>query len=95
MVFAPEVVEELCSTHVLTTKWIDDGERLSLSNEEDVPRLCSVALNAYLAGYVIRYRDTPLCDPLIRGIYYYARLRENYVFWIGGMVIQVPTDLQN
>ena len=66
-------------------------KRLSVSNEEDVPRLCSVALNAYLVLLLVN--GTLHCDPLIRGIYY-ARLRENYVFWIGGMVIQVPTDLQ-
>lgn len=46
-VFAPEVIEELSSTHVLTTKWVD-GERLSDSDADDVPRLCGVALNAYL-----------------------------------------------
>jgi len=38
-VFAPEVVEELSSMHVLTTKWVD-GERLSDSDAGDVPRLC-------------------------------------------------------
>jgi len=46
-VFSPKVVEELSSIHVLTTKWVD-GERLSDSDAEDVPRLCGVALNAYL-----------------------------------------------
>ncbi|KAL7525902.1 hypothetical protein ACHAXR_001209, partial [Thalassiosira sp. AJA248-18] len=44
-VFAPDVVEELSSIHVLTTKWVD-GERLSDSDADDVPRLCGVALNA-------------------------------------------------
>ncbi|KAH8048235.1 hypothetical protein JL722_12639 [Aureococcus anophagefferens] len=35
-VFAPEVVEDLSSKHVLTTKWVD-GERLSTSDAADVP----------------------------------------------------------
>ena len=46
-VFATEVLESLSSVHVLTTKWVD-GERLASSAESDVPRLCGVALNAYL-----------------------------------------------
>jgi predicted unusual protein kinase regulating ubiquinone biosynthesis (AarF/ABC1/UbiB family) len=43
-VIAPEVVTELSSAHVLTTKWVD-GQRLADSDADDVPRLCGVALN--------------------------------------------------
>ena len=73
-VFAPEVVEELSSKHILTTKWVD-GERLATSDAADVPRLCGVALNAYLTmlldtgalhcdphpGNLLRTRDGRLC----------------------------------
>lgn len=46
-VCAPEVVEELSTNRVLTTKWVN-GVRLDRSGEDDVARLCGVALNAYL-----------------------------------------------
>jgi len=59
-VTAPEVLQELSSVRVLTTKWVD-GEKLAASTAEDVPRLCGVALNAYLTMLL----DTGLlhCDP--------------------------------
>ena len=46
-VCAPEIVEELSSDRVLTTQWVK-GVRLDRSSEDDVARLCGVALNAYL-----------------------------------------------
>jgi predicted unusual protein kinase regulating ubiquinone biosynthesis (AarF/ABC1/UbiB family) len=47
-VFAPPVVAECSTRRVLTTEWVD-GERLDRCSEpEDVPRLCSVAMNIYL-----------------------------------------------
>ena len=59
-VIAPEVLSELSSAHVLTTKWVD-GQRLADSSADDVPRLCGVALNAYLTMLL----DTGClhCDP--------------------------------
>jgi len=88
-VFAPEVVDELSSTHVLTTKWVE-GERLSDSDASDVPRLCGVALNAYLT--MLLDTGTLHSDPhpgnLIRT--YDGRLC--ILDW--GMVIDVPRDLQ-
>ena len=59
-VFAPEVVDELSSIHVLTTKWVD-GERLVDSDADDVHRLCGVALNAYLT--MMLDTGTLHCDP--------------------------------
>lgn len=44
---AAEPLLEYCTSSVLTTNWIN-GERLELSNEEDVAKLCGVALTAYL-----------------------------------------------
>ena len=89
-VFAPEVVPELSSIHVLTTKWVD-GERLIDSDSEDVPRLCGVALNAYLTMML----DTGKlhCDPHPGNL-----LRESstgrlcILDW--GMTLDVPSDLQ-
>jgi predicted unusual protein kinase regulating ubiquinone biosynthesis (AarF/ABC1/UbiB family) len=46
-VTAPIVVDELSTRRILTTEWVY-GTRLDQSTEEDVPRLCTVALNAYL-----------------------------------------------
>ena len=46
-VCAPTVVKELSTNRVLATEWVN-GIRLDKSGEEDVARLCGVALNAYL-----------------------------------------------
>lgn len=46
-VTAPRVVEELSSSTVLVTEWMD-GTRLDRDASPDVPRLCGVAINAYL-----------------------------------------------
>lgn len=46
--------------HVLTTKWVD-GERLVDSDADDVPRLCGIALNAYLT--MLLDTGTLHCDP--------------------------------
>jgi predicted unusual protein kinase regulating ubiquinone biosynthesis (AarF/ABC1/UbiB family) len=46
-VCAPTVITELSTDRVLTTEWVN-GIRLDRSEEEDVARLCGVALNAYL-----------------------------------------------
>ena len=60
-VFAPPVIESCSKRRVLTTEWIV-GERLDRSSvPEDVPRLCSVAMNIYLEMML----DTGIlhCDP--------------------------------
>ena len=46
-VIAPTVVEEFSTERILVTEWVQ-GVRLDQSLADDVPRLCSVALNAYL-----------------------------------------------
>ncbi len=46
-VCAPVVVEKLSTNKILTTEWVK-GQRLDKSDNEDVARLCGVALNAYL-----------------------------------------------
>eukprot|EP00614_Pseudopedinella_elastica_P005859 CAMPEP_0172590974 /NCGR_PEP_ID=MMETSP1068-20121228/9682_1 /TAXON_ID=35684 /ORGANISM="Pseudopedinella elastica, Strain CCMP716" /LENGTH=846 /DNA_ID=CAMNT_0013387185 /DNA_START=196 /DNA_END=2736 /DNA_ORIENTATION=+ len=88
-VFAPEVVEPLSSTHVLTTKWVD-GERLASSEAADVPRLCGVALNAYLT--MLLDTGTLHCDPHPGNLLRTPDGRLCILDW--GMVIEVPADLQ-
>lgn len=46
-VCAPTVVEQFSTNRILTTEWVN-GVRLDRSGEEDVARLCGIALNAYL-----------------------------------------------
>lgn len=46
-VTSPQVVDELSGSKVLVTEWIT-GTRLDRDSSEDVPRLCGLALNAYL-----------------------------------------------
>lgn len=41
------VVEELTRDKVLVTEWVE-GTRLDKDASPDVPRLCGVAINAYL-----------------------------------------------
>ena len=59
-VTAPAVVENLSGSRVIVTEWID-GTRLDRSSSPDIPRLCSVAINAYLTMLL----DTGVlhCDP--------------------------------
>ena len=88
-VFAPEVVEELSSIHVLCTKWVD-GVRLADSDADDVPRLCGVALNAYLT--MMLDTGTLHCDPHPGNLLRTPDGRLCILDW--GMVINVPGDLQ-
>jgi predicted unusual protein kinase regulating ubiquinone biosynthesis (AarF/ABC1/UbiB family) len=88
-VFAPEVVDSLSSIHVLTTKWVD-GQRLADSDAEDVPRLCGVALNAYLT--MLLDTGTLHCDPHPGNLLRTPDGRLCILDW--GMVINVPHDLQ-
>mmetsp|Transcript_126 Transcript_126/g.307 ORF Transcript_126/g.307 Transcript_126/m.307 type:complete len:833 (-) Transcript_126:259-2757(-) len=88
-VFSPEVVEELSSMHVLTTKWVD-GERLVDSDADDVPRLCGIALNAYLT--MLLDTGTLHCDPHPGNLLRTPDGRLCILDW--GMTINVPTDLQ-
>ena len=59
-VCAPGVMEELTRDKVLVTEWVE-GTRLDRDASSDVPRLCGVAINAYLTMLL----DTGVlhCDP--------------------------------
>jgi len=59
-VTAPMVVEDVSTDRILVTEWVS-GTRLDLSTAGDVPRLCSVALNAYLL--MLLETGTLHCDP--------------------------------
>jgi len=88
-VTAPEVMPALSSMHVLTTKWVD-GERLSASDAEDVPRLCGVALNAYLT--MLLDTGTLHCDPHPGNL---MRTTDGKLCILDfGMCLEVPADLQ-
>lgn len=60
-VCAPTVVNELARDKVLVTEWVE-GTRLDRDASPDVPRLCGVAINAYLTMLL----DTGVlhCDPV-------------------------------
>jgi predicted unusual protein kinase regulating ubiquinone biosynthesis (AarF/ABC1/UbiB family) len=59
-VCAPTVLTEYSTEQILVTEWVD-GTRLDRSNEADVPRLCAVALNAYLV--MLLELKSLHCDP--------------------------------
>lgn len=60
VVFAPKVIEHLSTRRLLATEWVE-GERLDACPADDVPRLCSVAMVAYLR--MMLDTGTLHCDP--------------------------------
>ena len=59
-VCAPTVLSDFSTEQVLVTEWVD-GTRLDQSDAADVPRLCAVALNAYLV--MLLELKSLHCDP--------------------------------
>jgi hypothetical protein len=59
-VTAPTVVSDFSTEQILVTEWVE-GTRLDQSDADDVPRLCSVALNAYLV--MLLELQSLHCDP--------------------------------
>ena len=59
-VCAPTVLTEYSTERILVTEWVD-GTRLDQSDAADVPRLCAVALNAYLV--MLLELKSLHCDP--------------------------------
>jgi len=88
-VCAPTVVEEYTRDKVLLTEWVD-GTRLDSSQSPDVPRLCGVAINAYLTMLL----DTGVlhCDPHPGNLLRTNDGRLCILDW--GMTLSVPNDLQ-
>jgi aarF domain-containing kinase len=88
-VCAPTVVEELVRDKVLVTEWVT-GTRLDRDASPDVPRLCGVAINAYLTMLL----DTGVlhCDPHPGNLLRTTDGRLCILDW--GMTLEVPNDLQ-
>ena len=59
-VTAPQVVSRYSTERVLVTEWVE-GTRIDQSEADDIPRLCSVALNAYLV--MLLELNSLHCDP--------------------------------
>merc|ERR1740139_1387745 len=88
-VCAPAVVEGLVRDKVLVTEWVD-GTRLDKDASADVPRLCGVAINAYLTMLL----DTGVlhCDPHPGNLLRTTDGKLCILDW--GMTLGVPQDLQ-
>lgn len=88
-VCAPTVVPELVRDKVLVTEWVQ-GTRLDLDASPDVPRLCGVAINAYLTMLL----DTGVlhCDPHKGNLLRTSDGKLCILDW--GMTLEVPKDLQ-
>ena len=88
-VTSPAVVEELSGPRVLVTEWMD-GTRLDNDASPDVPRLCGVAINAYLT--MLLDTGTLHCDPHPGNLLRTTDGRLCILDW--GMTLEVPKDLQ-
>ncbi|EGB13066.1 hypothetical protein AURANDRAFT_10513, partial [Aureococcus anophagefferens] len=88
-VVSPRVVGELLRPNVLVTEWID-GTRLDASASPDVPRLCGVAINAYLT--MLLDTGTLHCDPHPGNLLRTLDGKLCILDW--GMTLEVPGDLQ-
>eukprot|EP00529_Nitzschia_sp_RCC80_P005387 CAMPEP_0113512478 /NCGR_PEP_ID=MMETSP0014_2-20120614/39361_1 /TAXON_ID=2857 /ORGANISM="Nitzschia sp." /LENGTH=1042 /DNA_ID=CAMNT_0000408839 /DNA_START=180 /DNA_END=3304 /DNA_ORIENTATION=+ /assembly_acc=CAM_ASM_000159 len=88
-VCAPTVVEELVRDKVLVTEWVQ-GTRLDLDASPDVPRLCGVAINAYLT--MLLDTGTLHCDPHKGNLLRTSDGRLCILDW--GMTLDVPPNLQ-
>eukprot|EP01038_Epipyxis_sp_PR26KG_P003981 gene3981-5703_t len=88
-VMSPAVVEELSGSKVLVTEWVN-GTRLDRDASADVPRLCGVAVNAYLTMLL----DTGVlhCDPHPGNLLRTTDGRLCILDW--GMTLGLPSDLQ-
>merc|ERR1740139_1571239 len=88
-VCAPAVVEGLVRDKVLVTEWVD-GTRLDKDASADVPRLCGVAINAYLTMLL----DTGVlhCDPHPGNLLRTTDGKLCILDW--GMTLEVPEGLQ-
>mmetsp|Transcript_21321 Transcript_21321/g.31347 ORF Transcript_21321/g.31347 Transcript_21321/m.31347 type:complete len:885 (+) Transcript_21321:125-2779(+) len=88
-VTAPTVVDALSTNRILTTEWVR-GNRLDRSEEDDVARLCGVALNAYLV--MLLETGTLHCDPHPGNL---LRTEDGKLCILDfGMTLDTPSSLQ-
>jgi len=88
-VTAPTVVDALSTNRILTTEWVR-GNRLDRSQEDDVARLCGVALNAYLV--MLLETGTLHCDPHPGNL---LRTEDGKLCILDfGMTLDTPSSLQ-
>jgi len=88
-IVAPVVIGEYSTDRVLVTEWVN-GRRLDESMEEDVARLCGVALNAYLV--MLLETGTLHCDPHPGNL---LRTEDGKLCILDfGMTLSTPKDLQ-
>lgn len=59
-VCAPTIVTEFSTEQILVSEWVE-GTRIDQSQADDIPRLCAVALNAYLV--MLLELKSLHCDP--------------------------------
>ncbi|CAB9506169.1 OF BC1 COMPLEX KINASE 3, chloroplastic [Seminavis robusta] len=88
-VCAPRVVDTMTRNKLLVTEWVE-GTRLDRDASPDVPRLCGVAINAYLTMLL----DTGVlhCDPHPGNL---LRTMDGKLCILDhGMTLEVPKDLQ-
>lgn len=88
-VIAPRVIDQLTRSRVLVTEWVE-GTRLDRDASSDVPRLCAVAVNAYLT--MLLDTGTLHCDPHPGNLLRTKDGKLCILDW--GMSLQVPKDLQ-
>jgi predicted unusual protein kinase regulating ubiquinone biosynthesis (AarF/ABC1/UbiB family) len=88
-VCSPVVVSDYSTEQVLVTEWVD-GTRLDESDADDVPRLCSVALNAYLV--MLLELQSLHCDPHPGNLLRTRDGRLCILDW--GMTLDIDPDLQ-
>jgi predicted unusual protein kinase regulating ubiquinone biosynthesis (AarF/ABC1/UbiB family) len=88
-VTCPAVVKDFSTSKIIVTEWIE-GTRLDRDTSPDVPRLCNVAVNAYLTMLL----DTGVlhCDPHPGNLLRTVDGRLCVLDW--GMTLAVPSDLQ-
>jgi len=88
-VTAPRVIDALSVDKILTTEWME-GTRLDSDASPDVPRLCGVAVNAYLT--MLLDNGIMHCDPHPGNLLRTLDGRLCILDW--GMTVSVPKDLQ-
>ena len=89
VVIAPKVVDEISTSKVLVTEWID-GERLDKSSSEDITVLCSICMNTYLT--MLLELGVLHCDPHPGNLLRTLDGKLCILDW--GMVTRLPPELQ-